>query len=214
MWPPLQRCVGWDGVCVALRKTALMMNSCFCKGGDIRERETPGQQTGEDRDRGKDVYSWWPLSSFYSLWADSDFFIHIYIYLYNLCIYINSIIFISFSLFLIRRGELFTETGHQTSKIQHRHRYKMHTLIRFTELENWQYNSFFKWQDRFYPHSSLLLHCCSLHCCRMSTTAATQANERSVSEASRDTVCTTGLLIGMSLVSRFWLVRGPFYYSD
>uniref|UniRef100_A0A9J7ZFJ9 Centrosome and spindle pole associated protein 1b n=1 Tax=Cyprinus carpio carpio TaxID=630221 RepID=A0A9J7ZFJ9_CYPCA len=30
----------------------------------------------------------------------------------------------------------------------------------------------------------------------MSTTAATQANERSVSEASRDTVCTTGLLIG------------------
>ncbi|KTG18825.1 hypothetical protein cypCar_00017307 [Cyprinus carpio] len=51
-----------------------------------------------------------------------------------------------------RRGELFTETGHQTSKLQHRN--------------------------------------------RMSTTAATQANERSVSEASRDTVCTTGLLIG------------------
>ncbi|XP_016303835.1 centrosome and spindle pole-associated protein 1 isoform X2 [Sinocyclocheilus anshuiensis] len=50
------------------------------------------------------------------------------------------------------RGELFTDTGHQTSKLQHRN--------------------------------------------RMSTSVVTQANERSVSVASRDTVCTTGLLIG------------------
>ncbi len=50
------------------------------------------------------------------------FFIHKYIHLYNLCIYNNSIIFISVSLFLIRRGELFTETGHHTSKLQHRNR--------------------------------------------------------------------------------------------
>ncbi|XP_052403540.1 centrosome and spindle pole-associated protein 1 isoform X4 [Carassius gibelio] len=50
------------------------------------------------------------------------------------------------------RGELFTEMGQQTSKLQHRN--------------------------------------------RMSTSIATQANERSVSVASQDTVCTTGLLIG------------------
>ncbi|XP_073704413.1 centrosome and spindle pole-associated protein 1 isoform X3 [Garra rufa] len=50
------------------------------------------------------------------------------------------------------RGELYTETGHHTSKLQHRN--------------------------------------------RMSTSVATQANNRSVSVASQDTVCTTGLLIG------------------
>ncbi|XP_016108068.1 centrosome and spindle pole associated protein 1-like [Sinocyclocheilus grahami] len=51
-----------------------------------------------------------------------------------------------------RRGELYTETGHHRSKLQHRN--------------------------------------------RMSTSIATQANERSLSVASQDTVCTTGLLIG------------------
>uniref|UniRef100_A0A9J7YBC2 Centrosome and spindle pole associated protein 1b n=1 Tax=Cyprinus carpio carpio TaxID=630221 RepID=A0A9J7YBC2_CYPCA len=51
-----------------------------------------------------------------------------------------------------RRRELYTETGHHTSKLQHRN--------------------------------------------RMSISVATQANERSVSAASQDTVCTTGLLIG------------------
>ncbi|XP_048019368.1 centrosome and spindle pole-associated protein 1 isoform X5 [Megalobrama amblycephala] len=51
-----------------------------------------------------------------------------------------------------RREEVYTETGHHISKLQHRN--------------------------------------------RMSTSVATQANERSVSAASQDTVCTTGLLIG------------------
>ncbi len=48
----------------------------------------------------------------------------------------------------------------------------------------------------------------------MSTSVATQANERSVSVASQDTVCTTGLLMGMSSLSWFWLVRAPFHCSD
>lgn len=41
MWPPLQMFAVWDGACAVLRKTAVMKNSYFYKGGG--EKETLGQ---------------------------------------------------------------------------------------------------------------------------------------------------------------------------
>lgn len=110
MWPPLQRCVVWDGVCVALRKTAVMKNSYFYKGDDIRKRETPGQQTGEDREG--EIFI---IGDSFSVLCGLFFLCCIW---FILIVYINGII----SVFLIRREELYTETGHHTSKLQHRNR--------------------------------------------------------------------------------------------
>ncbi len=148
------------------------------------------------------------MNPFYSLWADSEF-------LFTSIYYINSIIFISVSLFFIRRGDLFTETGRHTSKLQHRNGKR---CIHWLDLLYWQTGSFecsFFWMAEWFSPSIIFFHhCCSLHCRRMSTSVATQANERSVSVASQDTVCTTGLLMGMSSLSWFWLVRAPFHCSD
>lgn len=46
--------------------------------------------------------------------------IHIYIFIYIIDVYISTVSSLSLSLFFIRRGELFTETGRHTSKLQHR----------------------------------------------------------------------------------------------